>query len=108
VERDLVPKLRAWELFHLQDIVKKLHDVVRVRSHLFAFQAERRSDKLVPNMMRTAARWYDDIFKAREVVDEQFLRRARIRFATTVRHRLPAASLIKRIFDLDTKFLEQL
>ena len=64
--------------------------------------------EIVPHMMDAATRRRHDVVEAGEVAHEQRLGVGSFRVEPAVRHRLAAAGLIERIYDLVSEPLEQL
>jgi hypothetical protein len=62
---------------------------------------------MAPDVVDAASRRPDDGVEIFETVDKEGLGSSGIVLATTVSHRLPAAGLLKRVFDRATEPLEQ-
>src|ERR1700735_1387254 len=100
MDAHFVREFRPRKVLDLEDVVQKLCELVRAFAHGLHFLGLLDSCQMRPDLMDAASRRTHYIIVTREILYEESFGRRRLGVTARVRHRLPTAGLVERIFDL--------
>src|SRR5271166_1422464 len=100
-------KPRPWERVDLQDIVQELDELEGAGANLRDLFRLLDGVEVAAHMVDAATLWRHHVIEAGEVAREQGLGGGGIAVEAVIGHRLPAAGLVARIYDLMAEALQK-